>query len=262
MKSCTFELIINILTYAIKNKENAFSQKDFKNVVYTKEFANYDINAKIAEGFEYLLKRGLLQLQNENLTHYEKYKLPNTIKINTDNYTSVFKDLSKKIILMHEGKEMINDTYEVKDDYADIIECINILNSNFFSTPDKEEIQTTLSKILISLKIESEAHYSLLTIIQLLALKSKIKIKIKSSINEFTATNVKFDYIEFRDTTIVLTFDKCSFEIESIENIMLIETIDSLTLSDHINKSLAILKAYPIDNTEYIINFLTNYTLD
>ncbi len=33
---------------------------------------------------------------------------------------------------MHEGKEMINDTYEVKDDYADIIEAVDIVNSGFF----------------------------------------------------------------------------------------------------------------------------------
>ena len=33
MKSCIFELIVNIMTYAIKNKEHPFSQKDFKNVM-------------------------------------------------------------------------------------------------------------------------------------------------------------------------------------------------------------------------------------
>ncbi len=72
MKSCTFELIVNILTYAIKNKDDAFSQKDFKNVVYTKEFNNYDINEKIAEGCEYLIKRGLLQLQSNKMTFFLK----------------------------------------------------------------------------------------------------------------------------------------------------------------------------------------------
>ncbi len=260
MKSCTFELIVNILTYAIKNKDDAFSQKDFKNVVYTKEFDNYNLNEKISDGIEYLLKRGFLQLKKTHVTFYEKYQLPNTIKINTENYTKVFKDLSKKIILMHEGKEMINNTYEVKDDYANIIECVDIINSDFLSTTDKEEIKNTISKILISLNIETKAEYSLLTILQLLKLKSNINIKIKTKTSEFTANNVKFNYIQFNDETMHVSFNKCLFEIDNIDNILHIDTIDSLSLKNSIIKSLDILKTYPINKTEYIIDFLRNYS--
>ncbi len=262
MKSCTFELIVNILTYAIKNKNDAFSQKDFKNVVYTKEFDNYDINEKIAEGFEYLLKRGFLQLKSINVTFYEKYILPETIKINTENYTKVFKDLSKRIILMHEGKEMINDTYEVKDDYANIIECVDIVNAGFLSTPDKEEIKTTLSKILISFNVETKAHYSLLTILQLLELKSAIKIKIKTKECEFAANNVKFNFIQFNDNTMLISFDKCSFEIDNIDNILHIDTMDSLSLVENISKSLEILKTYPKNEVSTLIEYLDNYLMD
>lgn len=261
MKSCTFELIVNILTYAIKNKDDAFSQKDFKNVVYTKEFNNYDINEKIAEGCEYLIKRGLLQLQSSKMTFFEKYKLPDTIIINTENYTKVFKELSKRIILMHEGKEMINDTYEVKDDYADIIEAVDIVNSGFLSMPDKEEIKVTLSKILVSFKVESEAHYSLLTIIQLLELKSEVTIKIKTKNCEFAATNVKFHHLQFNDESMVLYFDKCSFEIDSIDNILHIDSIDKSSLKDHVAKSLEILKSYPKDVTENLITYLEKHSL-
>lgn len=261
MKSCTFELIVNILTYAIKNKDDAFSQKDFKNVVYTKEFNNYDLNEKISEGFTYLLKRGFLQLRSTNATYYEKYTLPSTIRINTENFTKVFKDLSKRIILMHEGKEMINDTYEVKDDYAEIIESVDITNAGFLSEPDKEEVKTTLSKILISFKVESEAHYSLLTIIQLLELKSKMKIKIKTNNCEFAASNVKFNYIQFNDDTILIGFDKCSFEIDNIGNILHIDSIDSFGLKEHITKSLEILKTYPEDKTQYLIDYLKKYSI-
>ncbi|PLY07166.1 MAG: hypothetical protein C0625_06000 [Arcobacter sp.] len=260
MKSCTFELIVNILTYAIKNNQNSFSQKDFKNVVYTKEFNNYDINEKIADGFEYLLKRGLLQLESNKMTFFEKYKLPETIKINTKNYTKVFKELSKRIILMHEGKEMINNTYEVKDDYADIIEVVDIVNSGFLLHPDKEEIKVTLSKILISLNVESSAHYSLLTIIQLLELKSAMKIKIKTKTSEFAASNIKFCHLQFNENSMVLYFDKCSFEIDNIEDILHIDSIDSSSIEKDINKSIEILNNYPKDKTEYIINFLKNYS--
>lgn len=261
MKSCTFELIVNILTYAIKNKDDVFSQKDFKNVVYTKEFNNYDLNDKISEGFQYLLKRGLLQLKSTNATYYEKYRLPSTIRINTENYTKVFKDLSKRIILMHEGKDMINDTYEVKDDYADIIESVDITNSGFLSDVDKEEIKTTLSKILISFNVESNAYYSLLTIIQLLELKSQMKVKIKTKACEFAASNVKFNYIQFNDNTILLGFDKCSFEIDNIENILHIDSIDSLDLKEHISKSLELLKSYPEEKTQYLMNYLKKYSI-
>jgi len=261
MKSCTFELIVNILTYAIKNKDDAFSQKDFKNVVYTKEFNNYDLNEKIAEGFEYLLKRGFLQLKKTNVTFYEKYELPSTIRINTENYTKVFKDLSKRIILMHEGKEMINDTYEVKDDYADIIESVDITNSGILELEDKEELKTTLTKILISLNVESKAHYSLLTVIQLLQLKSAIKVRIKTKDCEFAATNVKFNYIQFNDDTILLGFNKCFFEIDNIENILHIDSIDSLDLKEHIVKSLEILKSYDQEEIRYLENFLKQYSI-
>lgn len=259
MKSCTFELIVNILTYAIKNKDDGFSQKDFKNVVYTTEFNNFDINEKIADGFEYLHKRGLLQLQSTTLTYYEKYKLPDTIQINTENYTKVFKELSKRIILMHEGKEMINDTYEVKDDYADIIEAVDTTNSGFLSYPDKEEIKVTLSKILISLNVESKAHYSLLTIIQLLELKSAMKVRIKTNTCEFAAANVKFDNLRFDDDSIIVTFDKCSFEIDAIEDILHIDSVDQLDLHEHIGKSMEILKTYPKDKTQSLIEFFKKF---
>lgn len=258
MKSCTFELIVNILTYAIKNEAKSFSQKDFKNVVYTKEFNNYDINEKIADGCEYLLKRGLLQLESDQMTFFEKYKLPDTIKINTENYTKVFKELSKRVILMHEGKEMINDTYEVKDDYSEIIEAVDTVNSGFLSILDKEEIKVTLSKILVSLNVESKAHYSLLTIIQLLELKSTMKIKIKTNKCEFAATNIKFNKLQFNDNSMVLYFDKCSFEIDNIEDILHIDSVDQLDLKNHIDKSVKILNTYPPTNTKSILEFLNN----
>lgn len=256
MKSCTFELIVNILTYAIKNNQITFSQKDFKNIVYTKEFNNYDINEKISDGCEYLLKRGLLQIENNKMTFFEKYRLPETIKINTQNYTRVFKELSKRIILMHEGKDIINDTYEVSDDYADIIEAVDITNSGFLSILDKEEIKVTLSKILVSQNVESNAHYSLLTIIQLLSLKAAMKIRIKTKYCEFAASNIKFDYIQFNDETMGLYFDKCSFEIGDIEDILYIDSIDSDSLDEHINKSIDLLEKYPIEKTEKLVLFL------
>lgn len=259
MKSCTFELIVNILTYAIKNKGEAFSQKDFKNVVYTQEFNNLDINEKIADGCEYLLKRGLLQIINTKLMYYEKYRLPETIEINTENYTKVFKELSKRIILMHEGKGMINDTYEVKDDYADIIDAVDIINSDFFSRNDVEQMRVTVSKILISLNVESKAHYSLLTIIQLLELKSAMKVRIKTKNCEFAASNVIFSKLQFNDDTMVLYFDKCSFEIDGIEDILQIDSMHTLSLHENIRKSLNILKTYPKDETEQFTQFLKKY---
>lgn len=248
------------MTYAIKNKEHPFSQKDFKNVIYTSEFNNFDLNEKIDDGFNYLLKRGLLQLENRNVTYYEKYILPETIKINTDNYTKVFKELSKRIILMHEGKEMINDTYEVKDDYADIIEAVDSTNSNFLSIPDKEVIKITLSKILVLLNVESKAHYSLLTIIQLMQLKSEMIIKIKTKNNEFSATKVKFKYIQFNDDSMLLSFDKCSFTIDNINDIIHIDSIDKLPLEESIEKSLKILKSYPDKKVKSLVHYF-NKTL-
>lgn len=256
--SCTFELIINILNYAIKNKEKAFSQKEFKNIVYTEEFNNYDINEKIAEGFEYLLKRGFLELKTKNTNYYEKYRLSETIKIATE-YN---KDLSKRIILLHEGKEMSNDTYEVKDDYADIIDSVNITNSGILKKRDKDEIKATLSKILISLNVESNANYSLLTIIQLLQLKSQIKIKIRTDNCEFEASNIMLHHIQFNKDTILLSFDKCSFEIDNIENILHIDSMDSLSLKEHIENSLSLLKSYKNENIEFLENFLRQYSTE
>jgi len=259
MKSCTFELIVNILTYAIKNNSNAFSQKDFKNVVYTKEFENLDINEKIADGCEYLLKRGLLQIENVNLAYYEKYKLPETIKINTENYTKVFKELSKRIVLMHEGKEMINDTYEVKDDYADIIDAVDTVNSDFFLDEDREELKKTISKILVSLNVESKAYYSLLTIIQLLELQSAVKVRIKTKHCEFAASNIKFNKLQFNDDSMVLYFDKCSFEIDGIEDILHIDSIETISMKDQVEKSLKIVKTYPQKQAQHFIDFLNKY---
>lgn len=259
MKSCIFELIVNILTYAIKNKDIDFSQKDFKNVVYTEEFENFDINDKISYGFEYLLKRGFLQLKNTKSTYYEKYRLPESIKINTENYTKVFKELSKRIILMHEGKEVINDTYEVKDDYAEIIEAVDTINSGFLSNTDKEELKITLSKILVSLNNSSTSKYSLLTILQLLELKSSIKIVINNKHSNFSANNIAFDYIKFNDESIVLYFDKCSFLIDDIKNIENIESIDQEPLYVNIEKSLNVLKLYKSKKVDRLVNFLKSY---
>lgn len=259
MKSCIFKLVVNILTYAIKNKDISFSQKDFKNVVYTEEFENFDINEKISYGFEYLLKRGLIHLENTNSTFYEKYRLPETIKINTDNYTKVFKELSRRIILMHEGKEVINDTYEVKDDYADIIEAVDTINSDFLSKLHKIELKNTLSKILVSLNNSSGSKYSLLTILQLLKLKSSIKIVIANKNSDFIANNIEFDYIKFNDDSITLYFDKCCFKIDDITSIKSIESVDRLPIDEHIEKSLNILKEYPIKKVEKIVKFLNSY---
>jgi len=259
MKSCTFELIVNILTYAVKNKNDEFSQKDFKNVVYTKEFNNLDINEKIADGCEYLLKRGLLQAKDTSLIYYEKYKLPETIIINIHDNIKVVKDLTQKIILMHEGKEMINDTYEVKDDYADIIDAVDTVNSDFFSDLDSEQIRITISKILISLNVESNAHYSLLTIIQLLELKASMKVRIKTKDSEFYASNVQFNKLQFNESTIVLYFDKCSFVIDGIEDILHIDSISGLEVDEEIEKALSILSTYPKSETTQFISFLKRY---
>lgn len=256
MHSCTFELIVNILTYAIKNKEDSFSQKDFKNVVYTEEFNNLDLNDKIADGCEYLIKRGLLQLENKKATYYEKYKLPETIKINTDNYTKVYKDLSRRIILMHEGKDMINDTYEVKDDFADMISAVDFINTNYLSFEDNEELKMTLSKILISVDNESESRYSLLTLLQLLKLKSSMKIKIENDDSEFYAHNVTFEYIEFNDDVMKLYFNKCSFEVNTLASIVDIKFLDELPLSENIQKSIKNLESYSNIKINKIIDFL------
>ena len=259
MKSCIFELVINILTYAIKNKDLNFSQKDFKNVVYTEEFKNFDINEKISYGFEYLLKRGFLQLENNQSTYYEKYKLPETIKINTENYTKVFKELSRRIILMHEGKDVINDTYEVKDDYADIIEAVAEVKSDIFSYQDKIELKNVLCKILVSLNNSITSKYSLLTIIQLLKLKASINIEIINKNSQFIANNVEFDYIKFNDESIVLYFNKCSIELDDISSIINLESVSYEPLKEHIIKALKILKNYPIHQTVNITEFLENF---
>ena len=259
MKSCMFELVINILTYAIKNKDLNFSQKDFKNVVYTEEFENFDINEKISYGFEYLLKRGFLQLENNQSTYYEKYRLPETIKINTENYTKVFKVLSRRIILMHEGKDVINDTYEVKDDYADIIEAVDEVKSDIFSYQDKNELKNVLCKILVSLNNSITSKYSLLTIIQLLKLKASINIEIINKNSQFIANNVEFDYIKFNDESIVLYFNKCSIELDDISSIINLESVNSEPLKERIDKALEILKNYPLHTTVKITEFLENF---
>ncbi len=258
MYTCTFELIVNILTYAIKNKDNSFSKKDFKNVVYTDEFNNFDINEKISEGCEYLLKRGLLQLENTKVTYYEKYKLPETIKINTDDNTKVYKELSRRIILMHEGKDMINDTYQVKDDLSYIIESVDFVISNYLSAIDNQELKITLSKILISVDNDSKSRYSLLTLLQLLKLKSSMNIKIKNKDSEFCAYNVKFEHIQFDDSVTILYFNKCSFQIDSLTSIIDIDFLDTLPLKDNIQKSLDILETYSNTTIEKIKEFLHN----
>lgn len=259
MKSCIFELVINILTYAIKNKDLNFSQKDFKNVVYTEEFENFDINEKISYGFEYLLKRGFLQLENSQSTYYEKYKLPETIKINTENLTKVFKELSRRIILMHEGKDVINDTYEVKDDYADIIEAVDAVKYNVFTYEDKLELKNVLCKILVSLNNSITSKYSLLTIIQLLKLKAPINIEIINKNSQFIANNVEFDYIIFNDSSITLYFNKCSIELDDISSIINLNSVNDLPLKEHIAKTLEILKNYPTNQTAKITEFLENF---
>jgi len=261
MKSCTFELIVNILTYAIKNKNEAFSQKDFKNIVYTKEFNNYDINEKISDGFEYLLKRGFLQLENNNLTYYEKYRLPNTIIINTENFTQVYKDLSKKIILLHEGKEMINDTYEVKDDYANVIDAVDFINAGFLEEVHKEELKITLSKILITFNTQSTAHYSLLSIIQLLELKSAMNIKIKTKSCEFFASNIKFNFIQFNDSSLIVSFDKCSFEIDSIDDILELNSVDDRSLEELLETSISMLETYKEEKAKELISYLKTFSV-
>lgn len=261
MENNNLKLIVDILTYAIKNKDHPFSQKDFKNVVYTSEFNNYDINNEISSGFNYLLKIGLLQLENKNVTYYEKYVLPETIIINTNTYTKIFKDLSKKIILMHEGHDTINDLYEDKENYAQIIEAVDLVNSGFLSVPDKEIIKVTLSKILVSLNIKSKANYSLLTIIQLLSLKSSVLVKIKNKASEFSASNVKFNFIEFKDESMVLYFDKCSFEIDDISNILHIDSINQIPLTECINTSIDILKLYPKQKTKILIDYFHNSSI-
>ncbi len=238
MENYTFDLIINILTYAIKNKEEGFSQKDFKNVVYTKEFDNYGLDDKIAYGFRYLLKRGLLQLKQENLTYYEKYTLSSTIKINIRPSPKIFKNLAKKILPIHENKEIVNSSYD------SIIDSINVINSSVLQNTHKEELRTSLLKILISQNMQYTKNYSLFTIIQLLQLQSSIKIDIKTKNCEFSAVNVKFDYIKFNDETILLGFDKCSFEIDNVNNIINIDSIDSLNLQEDIDKSLKLLTNY------------------
>lgn len=260
MKSCIFELVVNILTYAIKNKDASFSQKDFKNVVYTEEFENFDINEKISYGFDYLLKRGFLQLENTHFTYYEKYFLPKTIKINTENYTKVYKELSRRIILMHEGKEQINDTHEVKDDYSEIIEAVDIVNSDMLNLQDKLELKATLCKILISLNNSITSKYSLLTIIQLLKLKSPIKIEINNKNSNFSASNIEFDHIEFNDQSIVLNFNKCSIEIDNISCILNIESTDNIPLKKHIENSLKILDNYSGKKIQKLKGFLETYT--
>lgn len=259
MKSCIFELVINILTYAIKNKDINFSQKDFKNVVYTEEFENFDINEKISYGFEYLLKRGFLQLENNKSTYYEKYKLPEIIKINTENYTKVFKELSRRIIMMHEGKDVINDTYEVKDDYGDIIEAVDTINSGFLTIKDKNELKNTFCKILVSLNNSITSKYSLLTLIQLLKLKAPIEIEIINKNSQFIANNVEFDYIKFNDESISLYFNKCSIDLDDISSIINLKSVDNLPVNEHIKKSLEILKNYPLKETNKIVNFLESF---
>ena len=64
-----------------------------------------------------------------------------------------------------------------------------------------------------------------------------VLIKIKTKNSEFAVTNVKFNYIQFNDESMVLYFDKCSFEIDNINDILHIDSIDNLPLKDCIEKS-------------------------
>ena len=134
-----------------------------------------------------------------------------------------------------------------------------IINSGFLSLPDKEVIKITLSKVLISFNIGAKSHYSLLSIIQLMELKSEMIVKIKTNHCEFTATNVKFDYIQFNDETMILSFNKCSFEIDSLNNILNIDSVDNTPLRDFIKKSLEILESYPEKETQKLKSYLLNF---
>ncbi len=256
MKSCIFELVINVLTYAIKNKDEYFSQKDFKNVIYTQEFANFDINEKIAFGFEYLLKRGLIDLENNKLTYYEKYSLPKTLQIHIENDTKAIKDLSKNILLMHEGKEKIDTNEEVEDSYSEIIETIEFIHSSSLSEEDKDQLKVTLSKRLLSIDNSITSTYSLFTILQLLKLGSFIEIEIKNEDNCFFAKNVQFKYIEINTSSLSLHFNKCCFEINDISSVKSIKSIDETPLNESIDKSIEILNTYSDEKVENIIKHL------
>lgn len=259
MKECMLDIVVNILTYAIKNRYEPFSPKDFKNVVYTDQFDNFDINEKIARGCKFLQKRGLLKLSQDSMKFYEKYKLPKNIQIPTKNTTTIYKELARKIILMYEDENAFtNDAIDSR--YSNIIEAIKIAQENFLPSKDQEQIEMTLTKILLSLKAKHNRKcYYLLTIIQLLELKSSINIEIKTSKHNFSGTNIKFNHIQFNNETIILFFNTCSFEIEDIKDIIIMSSLDDKPLPWYIDKSIHLLEKYQTQNAQKLFEFFKNY---
>lgn len=238
MKECDYELTANVLTYALKNLGKSFSQKEFKNVVYTKEFKNYDINAKIQEAFLYLVNLGLIELEKQNMTYFERYKFPSIIKITTENITKVYRELSKKIIRLHE-EDKENYGFAKIENFFEISRMIGILNANNIKTSDRVLLDIALAKVLI----KQEAPSSLLALILLLNLHSCVDISIKNDILNLDAKSVKFEILEFFDDYFILHFDKCSFRLNSLKD------ITNISLADKISKAeaLQILSKYSLD---------------
>lgn len=242
MKECDYEITANVLTYALKNLGKTFSQKEFKNVVYTKEFKNYDINAKINEAFLYLVNLGLIELENHNMTYFEKYKFPSIIRITTENITKIYRSLSKKIIRLHEndkekyGLEKIQKLFEIS-------QLIGLVNASNIKKDDRTLLYVAFTKALV----KEETPNSLLALLLLLNLNSYVDISIQNDILSLDAKGVKFELLEFFDDYFILHFDKCSFRLNSLNDITNIS-------SDDINKVdiLQILSNYNIEKSVYL----------
>lgn len=247
MKECDYELTANVLTYALKNLGKSFSQKEFKNVVYTKEFKNYDINAKIQEAFLYLVNLGLIELEKQNMTYFERYKFPSIIKITTENITKIYRELSKKIIRLHE-EDKENYGLEKIENLLKISQITREINSNNIKESDKNLLNIAFTKIIIKKNVTN----SLLGLILFLNLRSCIDISIQNDFISLNAKSVKFKILEFFDDYFILHFDKCSFRLDSLKDIINISWADEISNAE----VLQILSRYDIDKNIYL--FLEN----
>lgn len=259
MDSKVADRYVRILTFVI-DVVYRNNQKDTEKAVFDRndifKYISGITDKTYKKSIEWFVERNIFEKKgNTFTTHYKlhpqfQFRLSakeEGIKRQCEYIIAQLGTFSNKI--WDEATEATSNLYEDFFEHSDRFALITSIK--------EQSIKDTVSEVILNEYNEENKGIYPYELLQTMILnKSPFNIEIKNSELHIKMKSVKLKKVTFNTDTITLKFNNSKFEIESLENIKLIEIPKTKNLKNRVDKSLQLLEKYDYESVKPLINLM------